>query len=81
VGIPCNSLQVLEDRFEDMEDASSYDDTAQVVDEGLHWVAPRKHRVAVGRDGGRGRGRGGGRGVAVGVWAWRGARAWAWALQ
>jgi hypothetical protein len=27
---------VLEDRFEDMEDASSYDDTAQVVDEGLH---------------------------------------------
>jgi predicted NBD/HSP70 family sugar kinase len=70
---------VLEDRFEDMEDASSYDDTAQVVDEGLHWVAPRKHRVAVATVGvgvgvavdGRG-----GRGV-----AWRGARAWAWALQ
>jgi hypothetical protein len=38
-------------------------------------VAPRKHRVAVGRDGGRGRGRGGGRGQEV--WAWRGA--WAWA--
>jgi hypothetical protein len=34
VGIPCNS-RVLEDRFEDMEDASSYDDTG-VVDEGLH---------------------------------------------
>jgi hypothetical protein len=72
-------LQVLEDRFEDMEDASSYDDTAQVVDEGLHWVAPRKHRVAVATVG-----------VGVGVavdgrgGAWRGVAggaAWAWALQ
>jgi hypothetical protein len=73
-------LQVLEDRFEDMEDASSYDDTAQ-VDEGRGWHLENIESL-LGVTVGVGVGVAVDVGVAVGVCVGvAGGEAWAWALQ